>query len=46
MILAAMVAEGKSEIENIEVVERGYEKIDDRLKALGAEIVRVEDKNG
>ena len=46
VILAAMVAEGKSEIENIEVVERGYEKIDDRLKALGAEIVRVEDKNG
>ena len=38
VILAALTAQGRSEIENIEVVERGYEKIDDRLKALGAEI--------
>jgi len=39
VILAALVADGRSEIENIEVVQRGYEKIDERLKSLGAEIV-------
>ena len=39
VILAALVAEGRSEIENVEVVARGYEKIDERLKSLGAEIV-------
>lgn len=39
VILAALTAEGRSEIENIEVVERGYERIAERLKSLGAEIV-------
>ncbi len=39
VILAALIADGRSEIENIEIVQRGYEKIDERLKSLGAEIV-------
>jgi UDP-N-acetylglucosamine 1-carboxyvinyltransferase len=38
VILAALVAQGRSEIENVEVVARGYEKIDERLRSLGAEI--------
>ena len=40
VILAALAANGRSEIENIEVVARGYENIENRLKSLGANIVR------
>jgi UDP-N-acetylglucosamine 1-carboxyvinyltransferase len=43
VILAALTANGRSEIENIEVVQRGYEKIDERLRSLGASIVTKED---
>lgn len=43
VILAALVADGRSEIENVEVVARGYEKIDDRLRSLGAEILKKDD---
>jgi UDP-N-acetylglucosamine 1-carboxyvinyltransferase len=42
MLLAALAAEGKSTIHNVGQIERGYEKIDTRLRALGAEIERVE----
>lgn len=42
IILAALVASGKSTIDNIEMVERGYENLEGRLKALGARIDRVE----
>ena len=38
VILAALCANGRSEIENVEVVARGYERIDERLRSLGAEI--------
>lgn len=38
VILAALAARGKSEIRNIEMVERGYENIVERLKVLGADI--------
>ena len=38
VILAALTANGRSEIENIEVVDRGYEKIGERLRSLGAKI--------
>lgn len=44
VILAALVANGRSEIENVEVVERGYEDIEGRLKALGAEIWSTDKK--
>ena len=38
VILAALVASGKSEVRNVEMVERGYENIVGRLNALGADI--------
>ena len=42
VILAALAAEGESTIDNIEMVERGYENLEERLKSLGANIGRVE----
>jgi UDP-N-acetylglucosamine 1-carboxyvinyltransferase len=41
LLIAAMTAEGKSIINNIDQIDRGYQKIDERLNALGAEIKRV-----
>ena len=41
MLLAAMCAEGTSVINNVGQIERGYERIDERLNALGARIQRV-----
>jgi len=41
MLLAALAADGKSEIFNIGQIDRGYERIDERLRALGAHIERV-----
>ena len=41
MIIAAMVAEGQTEIDNIYQIDRGYENIDTRLAAIGADIKRV-----
>lgn len=43
LILAAMTADGVTEIEGIEHVDRGYENLDGRLRSLGAKIERVED---
>ncbi len=43
MLLAALAADGQSTIHNIGQIERGYERIDERLRALGAEIQRVDD---
>jgi UDP-N-acetylglucosamine 1-carboxyvinyltransferase len=40
MLLAAMCAEGSSNINNAQQIERGYERIDERLNALGARIIR------
>jgi len=42
LVVAALCAEGQSEIRNIEIVERGYEKIEKRLKNLGARIKRLD----
>jgi UDP-N-acetylglucosamine 1-carboxyvinyltransferase len=41
LLIAALSAKGKSVINNIEQIDRGYERIDERLNALGAEIRRV-----
>ncbi len=41
LLIAALSAEGKSVIHNIEQIDRGYEKIDQRLNALGASIKRI-----
>jgi UDP-N-acetylglucosamine 1-carboxyvinyltransferase len=43
MLLAALAAEGASTIHNVGQIERGYERIDERLRALGADIQRVDD---
>lgn len=42
MLIAALCAEGESEIGSIEQIDRGYEQIDTRLRDLGARIERVE----
>jgi UDP-N-acetylglucosamine 1-carboxyvinyltransferase len=42
MLLAALAAEGTSTIHNVGQIERGYEKIDERLRALGAAIERLD----
>ena len=41
LIIASLIAEGKSTISNIYQVDRGYEKIEERLQKLGADIKRV-----
>ena len=41
MLIAALAADGRSEIGNIRQIDRGYEQIDERLRALGAQIERV-----
>jgi UDP-N-acetylglucosamine 1-carboxyvinyltransferase len=41
LLIAAMSAEGKSFIHNIEQIDRGYQNIDTRLNALGADIRRI-----
>ena len=42
LLIAALSAKGTSTIQNIEQIDRGYERIDERLKAIGAKIERVE----
>ena len=42
ILLAALAAEGESVIHNVGQIERGYERIDERLRGLGAEIRRAE----
>jgi len=41
LLIAALSAEGKSTIQNIDQIDRGYERIDERLSMLGAEIKRI-----
>ncbi len=41
LLIAALSATGKSTIQNIHQIDRGYERIDERLNALGADIKRV-----
>jgi UDP-N-acetylglucosamine 1-carboxyvinyltransferase len=42
MLLAALGAEGQSTIHNVGQIERGYERIDERLRKLGADLERLE----
>ena len=46
MLIAALCAEGRSEIGNIRQIDRGYERIDERLRDLGARIERVATRAG
>ena len=41
LLIAAMSADGVSQIDNVEQIDRGYERIEERLNALGANIKRV-----
>ena len=41
LLIAALSAKGTSTIQNIEQIDRGYERIDERLRAIGANVVRV-----
>jgi UDP-N-acetylglucosamine 1-carboxyvinyltransferase len=43
LLLAALCAKGESVIHNVHQIDRGYERIDERLNALGASIVREKD---
>lgn len=43
LVLAALAADGQSTIRNIEQIDRGYERVDEKLHALGAKIERVTD---
>jgi UDP-N-acetylglucosamine 1-carboxyvinyltransferase len=40
-LTAALAADGRSVIQNVHQIDRGYERIDERLRALGADIERV-----
>lgn len=42
LLIAALSAQGKSTIDNIEQIDRGYQNIDGRLRAIGAEIIRID----
>ncbi len=42
LLLAALAADGESTIENVEQIDRGYQNIDSRLNAIGAQITRIE----
>ena len=46
LLIAALSADGKSVIHNIEQIDRGYQNIDKRLNALGADIQRVRSNMG
>ncbi|MBU1102185.1 UDP-N-acetylglucosamine 1-carboxyvinyltransferase [Patescibacteria group bacterium] len=41
LVMAALIAQGKTEINNIYQIERGYEKLDERMCALGADIKKI-----
>src|SRR3989344_3520212 len=41
LILAGLIAQGQTQIENISQIDRGYEKLDEKLRSLGAKIERV-----
>ena len=43
MLIAALCADGTTEIDNIGQIDRGYERIDERLRQLGARVTRVDD---
>lgn len=46
LVLAALAAQGTTTIGNIQQIDRGYERIDEKLRSLGAKIERVEDASG
>lgn len=43
VVIAGLIAEGITEVSNISLIDRGYEKFEEKLRALGAKIERVEE---
>jgi UDP-N-acetylglucosamine 1-carboxyvinyltransferase len=43
LVLAALTADGESTIRNVGQIDRGYERVDEKLRMLGARIVRVKE---
>lgn len=41
LIIAALIASGQSIIENVYQIDRGYDKIEEKLQKLGADITRI-----
>lgn len=44
IVLASLIAEGKTEISNVNYIDRGYEKFEDKLRGLGVKVKRIEDE--
>jgi UDP-N-acetylglucosamine 1-carboxyvinyltransferase len=44
LVLAALAAEGQSVIRNVRQIDRGYEKVDEKLRQLGARIKRAREE--
>ncbi|MCX6998618.1 MAG: UDP-N-acetylglucosamine 1-carboxyvinyltransferase [Kiritimatiellaeota bacterium] len=42
LIIAALCARGETVVENAQMIDRGYERVDEKLRALGADIIRAE----
>lgn len=45
MVVAALAAEGETEISSINYIDRGYERLDEKLRHLGASVVRMQSEN-
>ncbi len=45
MVMAGLMANGTTEVTELKYIDRGYEDLEAKLTALGADIVRIEDKN-
>lgn len=46
LVLAALAAEGQTEISGVELIDRGYEDLETKLRHVGAQVVRTTEKNG
>jgi UDP-N-acetylglucosamine 1-carboxyvinyltransferase len=45
LVLAALAAEGKTTIQGLQHLDRGYEKLEEKLRQLGAKLERVQDED-
>ena len=43
LVIAGIAAEGKTEIYNLEHIDRGYENIEDKFRSIGAKIRRIDE---
>jgi UDP-N-acetylglucosamine 1-carboxyvinyltransferase len=46
LLLAALAAKGETRIQNVQQIDKGYERVEEKLNALGASIRRVEGEAG